>query len=594
MQTCKVICVTLLCCIVANAHPSVVNNKAVNERPKLDWYENGVFYQIYPRSFKDSNGDGIGDIRGIIQELDYLKELGVDGAWLSPVFKSPMVDFGYDTEDFYDVDPMFGAMADLEELFSEAKKRNIKIIMDFVPNHSSDKCEWFKKSVKRDPEYEKFYIWADGKKNNTEPPNNWLSAFYGSAWTFNEERNQWYYHAFAKEQPDFNYRNENVTNKMIDVLNFWLEKGVNGFRLDAVNFFFESEDMRDEPLSNMTSDPKNYDYLKHDFIKNLGESFEIVYKFREAADKFQEKNDDVQLVLMSEAYVNDTDYVKYFCDGERKGTQIPFNFVLITDMDKDSTPKQVKKIIDKKIASVPAGTRLNWQLGNHDRPRIASLYGERRVDGLLTLILTLPGIAITYYGEELGMVDNRTIPYAETIDPQANTMDPTGNWMDFSRDPQRTPMQWDGTKKFAGFMPENATARPWLPINKNYKDVNVASERKNPHSTLNFYKQLVQLRKHDTFAYGSFTSTVINENVFAYVRELDNSDTYWVLINFGALEHRIDMTKSTIGGKVPAKLEIAAVGTDSCYERGATVRANEVVLRKYDTIILKIRPDHSN
>ncbi|XP_031625093.1 maltase 2-like, partial [Contarinia nasturtii] len=416
MQILKVICVTLLGCIAANS--SAVNNKAVNERPKLDWYENGVFYQIYPRSFKDSNGDGIGDIRGIIQELDYLKELGVDGAWLSPVLKSPMVDFGYDTEDFYDIDPMFGTMADLEELFREAKKRNIKIILDFVPNHSSDKCEWFKKSVRRDPEYENFYVWADGKNNNTEPPNNWLSIFYGSAWTFNEERNQWYLHTFAKEMPEFNYRNENVTIKMIDVLNFWLEKGANGFRLDAANFFYEDKDLRDEPLSNKTSDPNDVEYLKHDYTKNLGESFDLLYKFREAIDKFQEKNKDAQLVLMCEAYVNNTEYVKYFGNGKRKGAHIPFNFDLITDMDKYSTPKDAKKIIDKLFGSVPVGNQLNWQLGNHDRPRIGSRYGERRVDGFNALIMTLPGIAITYYGEELGMVDNRTIPFSETVDPQ--------------------------------------------------------------------------------------------------------------------------------------------------------------------------------
>lgn len=305
---------------------------------------------------------------------------------------------------------------------------------------------------------------------------------------------------------------------MVDVLNFWFEKGANGFRLDAVNFFYEVEDLRDEPYSNMTTDRKDYFSLTHDeYTKNLGESFDIVYQFREAADKFQEMNKDAQIVLMSEGYVNDTDYVKYFGNGSKKGIQIPFNFVLIEEMDKDSTPEHVKKIIDKKIASIPSGFRLNWVLGNHDHDRISSRFGERRVDGLLTLIMTLPGIAVTYYGEEIGMVDNRTIPYDQTTDPQANTRNPKSNWMVSSRDPERTPLQWNSSK-FAGFMPENSTGRPWLPINENYKDVNIATQRQLQRSTLNFYKQLVQIRKRDTFAYGSYTSTVLNEHVFAYVR----------------------------------------------------------------------------
>ncbi|XP_031638870.1 maltase 1-like [Contarinia nasturtii] len=586
MQT--FVCVALLC-VAASAYPSddSVKNKADSDRPKLDWWENGVFYQIYPRSFKDSDGDGIGDIRGIIQGLDYLQELGIDCAWLSPIFKSPMVDFGYDIEDFYAIDPMFGTIEDLEELFVEAKKRNIKIILDFVPNHTSDKCEWFKKSVKREPGYENFYIWADGKNNNKDPPNNWLSMFYGTAWTFNEERNQWFYHAFAKEQPELNFRNEAVVERMIDVLKFWLDKGADGFRIDAPNFLYEDKDLRDEPLSNFTTDPNNLFYLTHENTQSLDEVYDMLHKFRKTLKTFESKNKD-QLILMTEAYVNATEYVKYFGSDKRMGVHIPFNFVLIEDMHRKSTPEDIKNIIDKRIASVPAGTRLNWVMGNHDRPRISSRYGEQRIDGSLTLVMTLPGIACTYYGEEIGMVDNRTISYNETLDPQACNFKPNAtNWMDQSRDPQRTPFQWDGTKKFAGFMPENATSKPWLPINQNYKELNVEIQRKIPRSTLNFYKQLIQIRKRDTFAYGSYTSQVFNENVFAYVRELDNDDTYWVLINFRNNEERIDLTTSSLGKNMPEEFELALVGTNSHYVEGANVNANEIVLRRYDVIILK-------
>ncbi|XP_031625092.1 maltase 1-like [Contarinia nasturtii] len=582
MQTFPCICVTLLCIAAVNAHP-----KANKKGPHLEWYENGVFYQIYPRSFKDSNGDGIGDIRGIIQELDYLKELGVDGAWISPIFKSPMVDFGYDIEDFYDVDPMFGTMADLEELFREAEKRNIKIILDFVPNHSSDKCEWFKKSVKREGKYTDYYVWAAGKNNNTEPPNNWVSIFYGSAWTFNEERNQWYYHAFAKEQPDLNFRNTEMLKEMKEILLFWLKKGASGFRIDALNFIFEYEDLRDEPLTGITNDPKMFQYTTQEYTTNLNENFEVAYKFRNIFDEYNNDHPKEELVLLGEAYAQENDYAKYFGDGKgRMGLHVPFNFILITEMDKDSSAQFVKTLIDDRIKLIPDGHRPNWQVGNHDRSRIGSRYCERRIDGFNALIMTLPGIAVTYYGEEIGMVDNRNISFGQTVDPQAKGLDPTSNWLERSRDPQRTPMQWDSTK-FAGFMPENATAMPWLPIHRDYKDLNVAQQRNNPRSTLNFYKRLVQLRKENAFTYGSFRSTVLNENVFAYVREFEGSDTYWVLINFGNRVEKIDMTQSNLDASLLQEFEVAAVSSDSCHEQGAKLKASAVILGKYDAIILK-------
>ncbi|XP_031626903.1 maltase 2-like [Contarinia nasturtii] len=583
MQTFHCICIVLLCVAAISAYPQP--NKTIDSN--LDWWKNGVFYQIYPRSFKDSNGDGIGDIRGIIQELDYLKDLGIAGAWLSPIFKSPMVDFGYDVEDFYEIDPIFGTMADLEELFREAAKRNLKIFLDFVPNHVSDRHEWFKKSVKREGKYENYYIWADGKNNNTSPPNNWVSIFYGPAWKYNEERNQWYYHCFAPEQPELNLRNEDVLKDLYDVLIFWLEKGASGFRMDALNFLIEFEDLRDEPLSGSTTDPNSFWYTTHEYTLNLHENFDIVYKFRDVVDKYQNEHPEKELVLMGEAYSNDTDFVKFYGGSKgEKGLQIPFNFVLISSMKRYSSAKSVKTVIDNRLNIIPSGKIPNWQMGNHDHPRIGSRYPERRVDGFNALVLTLPGVAVTYYGEEIGMIDNRNISFSETADPQVTVLDPTSNWMERSRDPARTPLQWDATK-FAGFMPQNATAKPWLPIHVNYKELNVAAQKKNPRSTLNFYKRLVELRKEDAFAAGSFNSTVLNENVFAYVREFEGSDTYWVLINFGDRAEKIDMTQSNLGTNFPEEFELAAVSPDSCHEQGAKLKATKVVLGKYDAIILK-------
>lgn len=242
-----------------------------NHTEGLDWWEKTIFYQIYPRSFKDSDGDGVGDLRGIISKLDYLKELDIEGAWLSPVFKSPMADFGYDISDFYDIDPTFGTLADMEELLRKANDMGLKIILDFVPNHTSEECEWFKKSVKRIEPYTDYYVWHDGKlnaKGERVPPNNWVSNFYGSAWTWNAERGQYYYHQFVKQQPDLNFRNAHVVKEMKNIMLFWLKKGAAGFRVDAINFLFEAADFRDEPLSGKTNDSLAYDYTLHHAVSD--------------------------------------------------------------------------------------------------------------------------------------------------------------------------------------------------------------------------------------------------------------------------------------------------------------------------------------
>lgn len=391
----------LVAIVLVNAIPS--GNLTIEHKhgPKLEWWQNGVFYQIYPRSFKDSNGDGVGDLQGVIQKLDYLKELGIDGAWLSPIFASPQADFGYDISNFYEIDPVFGRMQDIEELFQKANKSGIKIILDFVPNHSSDECEWFKKSVKRIEPYTNYYVWHDGKVSATgerSPPNNWNSVFYGSAWTWNDERQQFYLHQFAKQQPDLNYRNPAVVEEMKNVLRFWLKKGAGGFRIDAVCHLFEVEDLRDEPLSGYTNDSKSYSYTHHHYTIDLDEMYDMVYEWRALVDDFHKSHGGEKPILMTEAYANSSEYRKYFhsADKKRPGSQMPFNFVLITDLNKESTADDFKRVIDDRIAIVPAGVRLNWVLGNHDQPRVGSRFGEARIDSLLTLVMTLPGIAVTY------------------------------------------------------------------------------------------------------------------------------------------------------------------------------------------------------
>lgn len=374
-----------------------------HHEPKLEWWQNGLFYQIYPRSFKDSNGDGVGDLKGIIEKLPYLKELGIDGAWLSPIFKSPMVDHGYDIEDFYSIDPLFGTNADAEELFKKAKELGIKIILDFVPNHTSNQSQWFLKSIDKHPEYKDYYIWHDGKRlpsGERLPPNNWVSVFYGSAWTWNAKRQQFYLHQYAKEQPDLNFRNPKVVEEMKNVLRFWLKKGAAGFRIDAISHLYEDAHFPDEPPSNLTNDPLSYEYLRHDYTKDLDEVYEMVYQWRELTDKWQIDNGGDSRILMSEAYVNLTEWPRYFASRNNKsrlGAQMPFNFNPLMLLKMNSTANDFQKVINDVIASVANGTRLNWVMGNHDRARYGSRFGAEKIDSVLTLVMTLPGIAVTYY-----------------------------------------------------------------------------------------------------------------------------------------------------------------------------------------------------
>lgn len=385
----------------AHNAPSWPSTKAT-QLPKLEWWQNALFHQIYPRSFKDTDGNGVGDIKGIIEKLPYLKELGIEATWLSPIFKSPMVDHGYDIEDFYTIDPLFGTNEDAEELFKKANELEIKIVLDFVPNHTSDRSEWFQKSIEGDPNYVDYYIWEDGKllpSGERSPPNNWLSFFHGSAWTWNEHRKQFYLHQFGKTQPDLNFRNPKVVEEMKNVLRFWLKKGAAGFRIDAVNHLFEVEDLRDEPPSGQTDDPNSYFYLRHDYTKDLDEVFDMVYQWRELTDKWHADNGGDVRLMMTEAYVNATQYPRYFVSRDnatRLGSQIPFNFELLR-LKPNSNANEYHKLINDVIDLVPKGTRLNWGIGNHDQPRFGSRLGTEKIDSVLTMVMTLPGIAITYY-----------------------------------------------------------------------------------------------------------------------------------------------------------------------------------------------------
>ena len=336
----------------------------------LDWWEGGNFYQIYPRSFKDSDGNGIGDLLGIASKVSYLKELGIDGVWLSPIMKSPQKDFGYDISDYRDITAEYGTLADFDKLLAECKKNNVKLILDLVPNHSSNEHEWFIKSENRVPGYENYYIWHPGTFNPVTgkhtPPTNWNSAFRFSAWQWSPKRKQFYLHQFLPQQPDLNYRNKKVAQEMKDVITFWLQKGVSGFRIDAVPFIFEEkpDSQGNYPNEALTGDscpdPDANCYTQHIHTQDQPETYDTIFQWRALMDDFARTHDNVTKVIMTEAYTSLDNMIKFYGDGKRDGANVPFNFEMITNVNNESTAEDYKIRIDNWLSRVPKGKYANW------------------------------------------------------------------------------------------------------------------------------------------------------------------------------------------------------------------------------------------
>lgn len=488
------------------------------------WWQHAVFYEIYPRSFADSNGDGVGDLNGITSKLDYLKDLGVDAIWITPCFPSPQVDFGYDVSDYVDIDPMYGTLADFDVLAREAKKRDIRIILDFVVNHTSDQHPWFldskssKTSAHRD-----WYIWRDGKGPG-QPPNNWVSTFGGSAWTLDPNTNQYYYHFFYPEQPDLNWRNPAVQQAMFDVTRFWYKRGVSGFRLDAVDTLFEDPNLRDNPIvqpgKNAFGDP----FEQNKYNSKLPEVHDVLQGLRKIADEYG-------AVLIGETWTTDVNELNEYYGKSNNELQLPMDF-LFTMVNKLS-PVEFRKQIAKVNAAAGWPT---FVISNHDIARSYDRYGDGKHNDqiakvMAALYLTLRGTPILYYGEEIGM---KTTPPTRIEDVK----DPIGRrgWpKEKGRDGERTPMQWSEAKN-AGF----TTGRPWLPVPATYKTHNVATESNDPNSVLSFYKTVLKLR-HESPAllYGSYEP--INEDdgkVLSYLR-VHESEGVIVALNMSDTTQKI-------------------------------------------------------
>jgi alpha-glucosidase len=484
------------------------------------WWQHGVVYQIYPRSFQDSNGDGVGDLKGIYQRLDYLSWLGVDAIWISPIFPSPMADFGYDVSDYCGIDPLFGSLADFDALIAAAHARGIKVILDFVPNHTSDRHPWFVESrASRDNPKRDWYIWRDGKPDGA-PPNNWVSQFGGPAWTFDETTGQHYLHSFLREQPDLNWRNADVRAAMYDALRFWLERGVDGFRVDVIWLLIKDADLRDNPPNPAyvpTQAGINRFLSRHN--ADQPETQDVVAEMRAVLDGYDER------VLIGEIYLPLERLVAYY-GKDLRGAHLPFNFQLINAA---WTAPVIAKLVAEYEAALPAGGWPNWVLGNHDQPRIAARVGAAQARIAAMLLLTLRGTPTMYYGDELGL-GRVAIPTEAVQDPWEKNEPGLG----LGRDPSRTPMQWDASIH-AGF----SSARPWLPLDANYKSGNVQKLRNEPDSLLTLYRDLLDVRRqHTALNSGSFRLIGVQGDVMVYERAAA-TERIVVCLNFGNREQAV-------------------------------------------------------
>ena len=547
------------------------------------WWEHTAVYQIYPRSFQDSNDDGTGDLTGITSRLDHLVDIGVETFWLSPIYKSPMADFGYDISDYVDVDPIFGTIEDFDTLSVEAKKRNLRIVMDFVPNHSSNEHEWFLKSEQKEEPYTDYYIWKDRNESNPGGvPNNWLGVFRGSAWEWSETRKQFYYHAFTKEQPDLNYWNTAIKQEMKDILKFWTDKGVDGFRMDAVPFLFEDQEFKDEPLSGKTDDPEDYNYLNHIYTWNFPEVIDVLAEFTESVRENTNGEGFVMVEALSEDLTTENMMTFYNC------SDFAFNFNMIVKLKPDElSGDTIKAAVADWLDNMPEGKTANWVLGNHDNWRVGSRFGEGNMDGFNMISLLLPGVAVTYNGEEIGMT-NTDVSWEQTVDPAGlNCGEEHFQDMGCSRDPERTPMQWD-TSENAGFSP----ATPWLPVNQNYLDgVNVEAQSGEGESHLSVYKQLTTLRKNEPVFKNGNTDMISTVPVFAFARH-DQQVAYFTVVNVMGEEARIDLTElidlvqltETMG-----VVEIRSSGvTNDATNIGSNVDLKNIVLIGYEAIVIRV------
>ncbi len=487
----------------------------------IPWWREAVVYQIYPLSFADSNGDGFGDLQGVIGRLDYVSEtLGVDAIWLSPFFRSPMKDWGYDVADHCDVDPVCGSLDDAIALIEQTHERGLKVIVDYVLNHTSDQHQWFveSSSSRNDPRRD-WYVWRDGR--DAGPPNNWLSIFGGPMWSFHEETGQWYRHTFLASQPDLNWRNPEVVEAMMDVVRFWMDLGVDGFRVDAAHHMMKDPRERDNPPAPPDHDTPwkdmgEYDKYLHLYDIGHPDAHAIHRRFREVVDSY-----DRDALTIGEMHIFDLPKWASYYGGDLDELSMPFNFHL---MAADWDAASVRAVVESVLWNVPSGAWANWTLGNHDEMRLASRLPDGQERIAATLLLTLPGTPFLYYGDELGMPEDG-LEGREGKDPWGNQVE------GLSRDGARTPMPWSPAPH-AGFTGPDID--PWLPVGDSFQQINVATQLDDEGSLLNTYRRLLALRRASrALRLGSFAShPASSDDVFVYRRRAE-VETKTIALNFG-------------------------------------------------------------
>ncbi|MFX1505604.1 MAG: alpha-amylase family glycosyl hydrolase [Promethearchaeota archaeon] len=476
----------------------------------------------------DENNDGLGDLKGIISKLDYLKWLGIDAIWLSPFYPSPMEDFGYDVSNYVNVHPIFGSLDDFDELIEKIHKLGLRVIVDFVPNHSSKEHPWFKESssLRNNPKRD-WYVWRD-PSNDGGPPNNWICVPGGSAWTWDEDTKQYYLHSFLSCQPDLNWRNPKLSEAMLDVLRFWLDRNVDGFRVDMISWLSKDPEFRDDPLNPNFNPKTDYGYMKldHKYSKDGPELFDILSKISEVLDEY---NGDQILIGEADYYLS----LKKLNQYHQSGIDVPANFRLVYLPWQPSILSEFIKQYEKEVT-----LHTNYQLGNHDHSRIASRVGLDQARVAAMLLFTLQGTLFVYYGEELGM-ENVNIPSDRMKDPWEKFESGKG------RDPERTPFQWTSNKN-AGFSKKT----PWLPIANNFHLINVEKQKEDPKSFLSLYRQLISIRaKNPSLALGNFQLVKnVPSECFVYQRSLDQT-TFIIALNFSDITQEFtiqDLTGSDI------------------------------------------------
>ncbi len=505
--------------------------------PRL-WWQNGIIYQVYPRSFQDTTGDGVGDLPGILERLDYLVELGIDAVWVSPIYPSPMADFGYDVSDYTGIDPLFGTLADFDRLLAAVHQRGLKLILDFVPNHSSDQHPWFieSRSSRTNPKRD-WYIWHDpaptpNPDGSPAPPNNWVSQFGGPAWTFDRHTGQFYLHSFLPQQPDLNWWNPEVKAAILAAMRFWLDRGVDGFRMDVLWLLIKDRDLRDNPPNPKW---KHGDNPAGQFLPiytmDRPETHTIVREMRSLMNTYTER------LLIGEIYLPLEQLVTYYgADpvtpdanttlGQSpspvlRGADMPFNFQLILT---PWQPDRIAALIRQYESLLPPGAWPNWVLGNHDQSRLATRLGADQLRIAALLLLTLRGTPTLYYGDELGMPDTPIGP-DQIQDPAEKRQPGIGQ----GRDPERTPMLWNASAN-AGF----TTGTPWLPIKPGTPaTLSVEVEDRQPQAPLILYRRLIALRRaRPSLHAGDITEVRNDHGVLRYERHAPGTDRLLVLANF--------------------------------------------------------------